>query len=108
MFFGGLASEARAQSSDQPAITSFRVSWQHRATPIGQAIVGSVANSSTVRVTDVRLRIEGLNAAGESVGVAFVWALGDILPGGETSFVAESIPGAGTIGSASSPSTWFP
>ena len=94
IILGGLAAEARGQNPDRPALSSFRVNWNHRATSIGQAIVGSVSNTSTVRVTDVRLRVEGLNSAGNSVGVSFVWALGDIPPASETSFVAESIPGA--------------
>ena len=45
-------------------------------------------------MTDVRLRVEGVNTAGHPVGVRFAWVLGDILPGGETPFVVGSMPGA--------------
>jgi len=44
----------------------------------------------------VRLRVEGLGPDGQPVGRTFGWALGDIGPGGETSFVVESIRGAAT------------
>jgi hypothetical protein len=45
-------------------------------------------------VTDVRLQVEGLDSDRQTVGRTFVWAFGDIAPGGETSFVAEPMPGA--------------
>src|SRR5438105_3316768 len=53
-----------------------------------------VHNDSRYRVTDVQLRVEGLNADNHEVGQRVVWALGDIAPSGETSVVAERIPGA--------------
>ncbi len=58
------------------------------------SIQGQVRNDSTVWVTDVRLRVEGIDAGGRPVGQRVVWALGDIVPGGEPSFVVESVPGA--------------
>jgi hypothetical protein len=76
-----------------PADASFRVSWEPRfGAPA--TIGGRVYNDSTYRVTNVRLRIEGLDADSRPVGQKLAWALGDIVPGGETSFVAESVPGA--------------
>ena len=45
-------------------------------------------------MTDVQLQVEGLNADSLPVGRSFVWAVGDIVPGGETSFAAEPMPGA--------------
>ena len=42
----------------------------------------------------VRLQVEGLDADRHSIGRTLVWAFGDIAPGGETSFVAEPMPGA--------------
>jgi len=74
----------------------FRVSWEPEpegATPTPR-IEAVVHNDSRYRVTDVQLRVEGLNADNHEVGQRVVWALGDIAPSGETSVVAESIPGA--------------
>ena len=74
----------------------FRVSWEPEpegATPTPR-IEAIVHNDSRYRVTDVQLRVEGLNADNHEVGQRVVWALGDIAPSGETSVVAESIPGA--------------
>jgi hypothetical protein len=57
-------------------------------------IKGNVFNDSPYRVTDVRLQIDGLDADRRLVGRRLAWAFGDIVPGGETSFVAEPLPGA--------------
>ena len=76
----------------------FRVSWAPEpegATPTPR-IEATVHNDSPYRVTDVRLRVDGLNADNHQVGQRVVWALGDIGPNGETSVVAETIPGAVT------------
>jgi len=76
----------------------FRVSWAPEpegATRIPR-IEATVHNDSRYRVTDVQLRVEGLSADNHQVGQRVVWALGDIAPSGETSFVAETIPGAVT------------
>lgn len=56
----------------------------------------SVRNDLPYRVTDVQLEVEGLSADEHSVGRRVVWALGDIEPGGESSFVTEAMPGAVT------------
>jgi hypothetical protein len=76
----------------------FHVSWgpepeSNTATPRIQA---SVRNDSPYRVTDVQLQVEGLSADERSVGRRVVWALGDIEPGGESSFVTEAMDGAVT------------
>jgi hypothetical protein len=89
-----LASPAWGQDWD----TWFRVSWGPEAdgkTPTPR-IEASVNNDSPYRVTDVQLEVEGLSADQHSVGQRVVWALGDIDSGGESSFVAERIPGAVT------------
>jgi hypothetical protein len=74
------------------------VSWGPEAnakTPTAR-IEASVHNDSPYRVTDVELEVEGLSADQHSVGQRFVWAVGDIDPGSESSFVTEAIPGAAT------------
>jgi hypothetical protein len=53
-----------------------------------------VHNDSPFRVTDVRLQLEGLGADRQAVGWTFAWAVGDLVPGGETSFVFDALPGA--------------
>jgi hypothetical protein len=85
---------AWGQSRDRPASDSFRVTWQPRATGVLPTIEGHVYNASSVWVTDVRLQVEGLDAEGHVVGRRFAWALGDIVPGGESSFVVDTVGGA--------------
>jgi hypothetical protein len=63
---------------------------------LSDRIEGRVRNGSRFRVTDVRLQVEGLDADGQPVGRMFVWAFGDIRPGGETSFVVDGMRGAAT------------
>jgi hypothetical protein len=87
---------AWGQDRDRPANDSFRVSWEPETDSVTSRIEGRVHNDSHFRVTDVRLQVEGLNGDGQPVGQTFAWALGDIDPGGETSFVAEGMRGAET------------
>ena len=87
---------AWGQDRDRPANDSFHVSWEPETGPVTSRIEGRVHNDSRFRVTDVRLQVEGLNADGQPVGRTFAWALGDIGPGGETSFVVEGVRGAVT------------
>jgi hypothetical protein len=89
-----LSVSAWAQSPDQPTTSSFRVSWHPSTGAPIPTIEGQVANPSTAWVTDVRLRVEGLDAAGQAVGTTFTSTLGDILPGGEAPFLVEPVPGA--------------
>jgi hypothetical protein len=72
----------------------FRVTWAPRTNVLPSSIEGHVYNDSLLRVTDVQLHVEGLDSESRPVGRRFAWAIGDIVPGGETSFVVESIPGA--------------
>ena len=82
----GHAAESRAEW--------FRVNWEPRPTSVLPRIGGRIHNQSQYRVTNVRVQIEGLDAADAQVGQIYSWALGDIVPGGETSFVAEAMPDA--------------
>jgi hypothetical protein len=74
----------------------FRVSWAPRSYGIEPAIEGWVHNDSLHRVSNVRLRIEGLGADSRPVGEVFVWAFGDIGPNDRASFVARAVRGAAT------------
>ena len=82
------------QTGEQAAQRWFRVSWAPPTEGVVSSIKGSVFNDSPYRVTDVRLQVEGLDPDRQPVGHLLVWAFGDIAPGGETSFVAEPVPGA--------------
>jgi hypothetical protein len=82
---------ASANDERVPPPDAFRVSWQQETDPVAGRIEGRVHNDSLFRVTDVRLEVQGLDDAGRIAGRAFVWAIGDIEPRGETSFVFESM-----------------
>ncbi len=89
-----LSTAAWGQDSDPRANHWFRVSWEPRTAGGVPTIGGHVHNDSPYRVTDVRLRVEGLDADDQPVGRTFAWAIGDVVPGGEMSFVVETMPGA--------------
>jgi hypothetical protein len=91
-----LPAAASAQERGWPANDWFHVSWHPEPGQVRHRIEGRVSNSSRVRVTDVRLQVEGLDAGGQPVGRTFAWAIGDITPGGETSFVFDGMNGAAT------------
>ena len=84
------------QHGGQPANGSFRVNWELATDRMTPRIEGRVHNDSRYRVTDVRLHVEGFNADGQPVGRTFAWALGDIRPGDETSFVVACMRDAVT------------
>ena len=88
------ASGQVGQTGEPAAQRWFRVSWAPPTEGVVSRIKGSVFNDSPYRVTDVRLQVEGLDSDRHPVGRTLVWAFGDIAPSGETSFVAEPVPGA--------------
>jgi hypothetical protein len=89
-----MTTAAWGQTGEQMAQRWFRVSWAPATNGVVSTIKGNVFNDSPYRVTDVRLQIEGLDAERHPVGLRLAWAVGDIDPGGETSFAAEPVPGA--------------
>ena len=76
--------------------SKFRTEWESRL--IGgsaPAVQGYVENHSLVRVGDVRLRIDSLDAAGQVVGESFGWVIGDVPANGRAFFVIRvTVPGA--------------
>jgi hypothetical protein len=82
------------QDEPQTRTSWFRVSWHWRPGALPSSIEGSVYNDSPFRVTDVRLQVEGLDTQNHHVGERLAWAIGDIVPGGDTAYVTETIPGA--------------
>lgn len=91
---GLITAPAWGQSREQLANGSFRVTWQPQTDGVVPSIEGQVYNGSPLRVSNVRLQIEGLDRDSHPVGRRVAWALGDIAPGAETSFRVEAMPGA--------------
>jgi len=89
-----VSTPAWGQDPGRPPYAAFRVSWQPQTEGIVRRIEGRVQNPSRFRVTNVRLRVEGLDADSAPVAQRFTWTFGDIVPGGEASFVVDGIPGA--------------
>jgi hypothetical protein len=87
---------AWAQGDGSQGERWFRVSWEPSSYRMLLTIRGQVQNVSPYRVTNVRLQVDGLGPDSRPVGRIFVWAVGDIAPGGQTSFAAEPIPGSAT------------
>jgi hypothetical protein len=89
---------ALAGASGEPPPTlgadAFRVSLREEADLPARRVEGLVRNTSAYRVTNVRLHVRGLDADGRLVGRTFAWALGDIVPGGDSSFAFQPIPEA--------------
>ncbi len=85
-----------AQNVAEPFADAFRVSWDMRGYGETPEIEGHVHNGSPFRVTDVQLRVEGLDAASRPVGQTSAWTFGDIAPGADGYFVVDAIDGATT------------
>jgi hypothetical protein len=82
------------QNAAMPSSDAFRVSWDMRGYGEAAEIEGHVHNGSPFRVTDVQLRVEGLDAASRPVGQTSAWTFGDIAPGADGYFVVDAIDGA--------------
>jgi hypothetical protein len=93
---GVLSSAAWAQDFGRSSADWFHVSWEPRAYGTTPSIEGYVHNATLYRVSNVRLRIEGLDAEHRLVGQVFVWTFGDIGPGDRAYFVATVVRGATT------------
>ena len=83
-----------ASAQDGTPDGSFRVSWAPRSWGGVPMIEGHVQNQLPYRVTNVRLQVVGVDGDDRPVGQRSAWALGDIPPGGESTFVVERVPGA--------------
>ena len=83
---GLLVSPASARAPEA-AGGFFRAEWSVPALPPACAkIEGYVYNDSSLRVTDVRLRVASLDTAGRAVGQTMGWVIGDIPPSGRAYF----------------------
>jgi hypothetical protein len=91
-----LSTDAWAQSMTAVPVDAFQVTWQPRQYGVLPAIEGHVHNDTAYRVSAVRLRVEGFDASGQSVGQTSTWTFGNIAPGGRAHFVVAPLPGATT------------
>jgi hypothetical protein len=90
-----LATDGLAQGATAAGET-LRVTWQRREFGVLPAIEGQVQNDSRFWVSAVRLRVEGFDGSGQSVGQTSTWTFGNIAPGGRGYFVVPSLAGATT------------
>jgi hypothetical protein len=68
----------------------FGVGWEpHLVGGRETAVKGYVDNRSQLRVGDVHLRVETLDASGTVIGETFGWVMGDLAPGGRGYFVVR-------------------
>ena len=91
-----LAVEGRAQDAKTSSDETLRVTWQRRDYGVLPSLEGQVQNDSRFWITAVRLRVEGFDASGESVGERSAWTIGNIAPGGRGHFVVPPLPRAAT------------
>ena len=92
----GSLTVANAGGSIEPSASAFRVTWQPRAYGVLPGLEGRVENDSSFRVNAVRLRVEGVDDAGQSVGETSTWVFGSIPARGQGHFVVPVIPRAAT------------
>ena len=72
----------------------FRVTWEPRTSGMGTSLQGYVYNDSPYWMSNVRLRVEGLDAGQRTIAERYVWTLGSIPPSHRIYFTAESPPDA--------------
>ncbi len=74
----------------------FSVSWEpHLIGGRDAAVKGYVDNRSQLRIGDVHLRVETLDAGGKVIGEAYGWVTGDVAAGSRGYFVVRvGVPGA--------------
>lgn len=89
---GLLTASAWAQNAPPPGL--FRLNWEPREGGGVPTIQGHVHNDSPYRVTNVRLEVDAVDANGGLMARRNAWALGDIPPGGDSTFVVERFEGA--------------
>jgi hypothetical protein len=93
---GALLFTAAPASAGDVAQGDFGVGWEQSLIGGREAAVkGYVDNRSQLRVGDVHLRVETLDAGGRVIGESFGWVMGDLAPGGRGYFLVRiSVPGA--------------
>jgi hypothetical protein len=82
----GTAAAARAQSPIASDQSAFGFELQQTTGPRGLAVEGYVHNALPWRITNVRLRVESVDANGALTAAASGWVLGDVPAGGRGYF----------------------
>lgn len=88
---------AGAQTPAAGTDSQFRFELEEARTPHrGRGVEGYVYNGLPWRITNVRLRVESLDATGTVTGEGSGWVLGDVKAGGRGYFFVLVSPGAAT------------
>ena len=92
---GSMPTADAGGTTEPSASVPFRVTWEQRTYGVA-GLEGRVQNDSPFRVNSVRLRVEGLDDAGQPVGETSTWVIGSIPARGQGHFVVRPIPRAVT------------
>ena len=88
--FGG----TRALAVAATPVTELRVEWETVARGAGAVVRGYVYNERRLRVENVRLRIEQIDASARIVATRATWVPGT-LSSGDRRYFETAVPGAG-------------
>ena len=82
----GAATAARAQTAITSDQSPFRFQFEQTTSPRGVGVEGYVYNALPWRITNVRVQVDSVDAAGMVVASAAGWVLGDVAAGGRGYF----------------------
>ena len=82
----GLVGVASAQTPTTDTPTPFRFELEQANGPRGLAVEGYVYNDLPWRITNVRLRVDGVNDDGAVSSSSSGWVVGDVRSGGRAYF----------------------
>ena len=82
----GTAAAASAQMAIASDESPFRFQFEQNQSPRGLAVEGYVYNALPWRITNVRVQVDSIDAAGTVVASASGWVLGDVAAGGRGYF----------------------
>jgi hypothetical protein len=82
----GTAAAARAQTAITSEQSPFRFQFEQTTSPRGVGVEGYVYNALPWRITNVRVQVDSIDAAGAVVASASGWVLGDVAAGGRGYF----------------------
>jgi hypothetical protein len=72
---------AKAQAPTASGQSPFRFQFEESQSPRGLAVEGYLYNTLPVRITNVRLQVDSLDAKGALIASASGWVLGDVAAG---------------------------
>ena len=77
---------AKAQTAATAAPGPFRFDLEESDTPRGKGVEGYIYNESPWRITNVRLRVQSVDATGAITNESSGWVVGDVRAGGRSYF----------------------